>query len=224
MPKKYTEKLKKTVALRYTTTNEFASEVAERFGVSKTSVLNWTKEFDLHGKSGREWAMEEMSRRPYRNMKEKKGDLIESMYKAGRSIESIQAVTGYSIGQISRYLDFYDLKESQSERLKKHFNSKETAKGKERRKKIRKVGRTYAKWRDIKSVEQIAQKFDECIRTIRSWLKSNLNPYPYTGNEHKLSDEERKEIQDLIKKEDYSQTDIAKEYDVSQSTISRIVS
>lgn len=181
MPSKFTEREQKIIARSYAMSRDFAYEVAERNNISAETVRNYCRKFDISGRTGRSWAQKEKKLRRLERLKESgKGKMIVRMSDSGYTKEEItKAISGVTEWQVVSYLRWQGKSKDPSEIRKLKYNSPNNPVGRERIKEIRKVGREYAKHGGDVTLRELSNILDKPKSTVREYLHSDHNPYPY---------------------------------------------
>jgi DNA-binding CsgD family transcriptional regulator len=181
MPSKFTEREQKIIARSYAMSRDFAYEVANRNGISPETVRNYCKKFNISGRTGQSWAQKEKKLRRLEKIRDSgKGKIIVQMSDSGYTQKEIaDAVSGITKAQVRSYLKWQGKNKDPSEIRKLKYNSPNNPIGKKRIKEIREVGREYAKRRGDVTLRKLSNILDKPKSTIRKYLHSEHNPYPY---------------------------------------------
>lgn len=181
MANKFTEREQEIIARSYAMSRDFAYEVAERNGITEQTVRNYCKKFDISGRTGRAWAQKEKELRRLEEIKESgKGDIIVRMSDSGYTRDQIaNVVSGITKSRVRSYLKWTGKDKDPSEIRKLKYNNPNNPIGRERIKEIREVGREYAKRGAGTTLRELSDALDKPKSTIRKYLHSEHNPYPY---------------------------------------------
>lgn len=216
----FTREFRYKVAFEYISTNQFANEVAENYeGVSRKNVLAWRDEFGLTGKCGRVWACKERARR---NVSKEQIQRVRFYYvKMGLTIDETEKM----IPELSRYvirrvLKDHDWTRSGSEAQEEKYKNPRRKEARAYREKCRRAGELRAV--ENLTITEIAERMGVSVRSVKRYLPSKHNPYPY-HELIKMPEEKKLNIMTDFVIKDLDESDLAQKYGIPKKRIEKIV-